>query len=330
MVSPQFQELVAAIRTDKQPREITPRLLLEAFGYCKRTEGVCNEVDGYLNENSLIAEPHYNEVWLGATILLKHKPIATTNIQKDPIRRINVIDSATSTPKYIDNSATLLDATTIMQANGYSQLPVTTNGERGLIGYISWETICQAKINGIESEMVKDYVERNVATLTPDTPLIQAVEVVRKHDFAIILAKDKSLYGIVTVSDITSQFIAETEPFVLMNELESHLRNLLRDKILLEDLNSLCGNSQNSGHDNITSIDDLTFGDYITIFGNETQWQKLGIAADRAQFIAHLDDIRLIRNDIMHFRPDGITLSQRIKIKSVLRYLRKLAEYQKR
>ena len=132
------------------------------------------------------------------------------------------------------------------------------------------------------------------------------------------------MFGIVTVSDITNQFIAETEPFVLMNELENHIRNLMRDKILLEDLKRLCERDDKK----ISSIDDLTFGDYIVVFGNEEQWNKLHIAADRKEFILQMDEIREIRNEIMHFRPTGIDDAKRCRIKSVVKYLRKLIAYQ--
>lgn len=317
-------KLVEEIKADKRPRKITPRQLFNAFNFERRTSGNCISVDKFLNNHSLMVEPHYNDVWIDTQIDLKHKPVATTNIPVDAIRRINVLDSATNIPTYIGNNASLKEATTLMQVNGFSQLPVTNNGVRGLVGYISWETIGRAKINGIKSDMVKDYVEPDVATLLPDTPLIRAVEIVRRHDFAVVLAKDKSLFGIVTVSDITDQFIAETEPFVLLNELENHIRNLMRDKILLEDLKRLC---QKPDEQEISSIDDLTFGDYITVFGNETQWNKLNIAADRKTFNEYLDEIRKIRNEVMHFRPNGIDSVKKCQIRNVARYLQCLVEY---
>ena len=318
-------KIVEQIKRDKQPREITGRQLFKAFDFERRTSGNCWYVDKFLADKSLMVEPHYKEVWMDDTITLMHKPIATTNIPADPIRRINVLESATNIPTYVDNSASLLEATTLMQVNGFSQLPVTNNGVRGLIGYISWETIACAKINGVKSDMVKDYVNTNVAVLSPDTPLIHAVEVVQKHDFAVVIAKDKSLFGIVTVNDITSQFIAETEPFVLMNELECHLRNLMRDKILLEDLRKLCQREDKE----ITSIDDLTFGDYIIVFGCEEQWEKLSIAAERKTFVQNLDAIREIRNEIMHFRPEVINAAKKSQIESMVKYLRQLTSFRK-
>ena len=43
----------------------------------------------------------------------------------------------------------------------------------------------------------------------------------------------------------------------------------------------------------------MTFGDYVTIFGNEKQWKKLKIAADRKTFEEEFEVIRNIRNDVM-------------------------------
>ncbi len=65
-----------------------------------------------------------------------------------------------------------------------------------------------------------------------------------------------------------------------------------------------------------TYIDDLNFGGYITLFGNEKQWKKIGIAADRKTFIAQLEEIRQIRNDVMHFRSSGVDCEQKERQKN--------------
>jgi predicted transcriptional regulator len=271
-----------------------------------------------------MVEPHYNDVWIDEMILLKHKPFAKTEIPVDPIRRIKTLDSANTIPLFVNNDASLLEATTIMQSRDFSQLPVLNGSVRNLVGYISWETIAKAKINGVNSDKVKDYMNPNVATLTPDTPLIKAIEIVKKNDFAVVLAKDKSLYGIVTVNDVTEQFIKETDSFVLLSELECHLRNLLRDIILEEDLKKLCMREQGR---EVTSIDEMTFGDYVTVFGNEEQWKKLHIAADRKAFLAQLESIRKLRNDVMHFRPSGLSEENKEMLKHFVTYLRELSKY---
>lgn len=318
-----IENLAREIRTDKKPRKITPRELFNAFDFERRTPGNCYWVDKFLNENSLMVFPHYNDVWIDDTIELKHKPIAKTEIPFDPIRRIKSLDSANTIPTYVNNDASLFEATTIMQSKDFSQLPVINGSVRNLVGYISWKTISRAMINGVKSNMVKDYIESPIAKLSPETPLIEAIEVVKKHDFAVVLAKDNSLYGIVTVSDVTNQFIEESEAFILLSELESHLRNLLRDKILVEDLKKLCCRQGQE----IDSIDEMSFGDYVSVFGNEQQWSKLNIAADRKTFINELESIRAIRNDVMHFRPVGIDNGNKDSIRRFVEYLRTLVFY---
>lgn len=318
-----INKLAEEIKADKKARTITPRQLFNAFRFERRTPRNCFWVDKFLNENSLMVKPHYNDVWIDEEISLEHKPIAQTEMPVDPIRRINTLDSANTIPVFVNNDASLLAATTLMQCNDFSQLPVVNGNVRKLIGYISWETIQRARINGVNSDLVKDYVDPNVAILSNDTPLIQAIGVVKEHDFAVVLAKDNSLYGIVTVSDVTTQFISETEPYALLSELESHLRNLLRDKILVEDLKKLCSNT--SGE--VTSIDEMSFGDYVSVFGNEKQWKKIKIAADRKTFIATLEEIRKIRNEVMHFRPEGIGCAKKEALRHFVSYLRTLAIY---
>jgi len=68
----------------------------------------------------------------------------------------------------------------------------------------------------------------------------------------------------------------------------------------------------------------------VTVFGNEAQWNKLNVAADRKKFILQLDEIREIRNEIMHFRPTGIDEAKKCQIKSVVKNLRKLVAYKQK
>jgi len=39
----------------------------------------------------------------------------------------------------------------------------------------------------------------------------------------------------------------------------------------------------------------------------EDRWEKLQLLIDRGSFIKRLEEIRDIRNDVMHFDPDGIS-----------------------
>ena len=167
-----LNEKVEQIKRDKKPQKITPRELLSGLNLCKRTPGNCTIIDKYLEKNQLEVSPSYTDTWIDSEIELRHKKIAETKIPKDPIKRVRVLEAANRLPKFVSNNAKLRTAITLMQMNKYSQLPVTNNGVRGIVGYISWESISEAWANGIESEIVKDYVKEEIQIIHPDTPLL--------------------------------------------------------------------------------------------------------------------------------------------------------------
>ena len=92
------------------------------------------------------------------------------------VLRVAVLEEASKVPVYVSNSAPLVEATTLMRMNDYSQLPVTNNKLRGLCGFISWRTIGEAMANGVKSDMVKDYIQPIERTLKLDTPLSDNTE----------------------------------------------------------------------------------------------------------------------------------------------------------
>ena len=77
----------------------------------------------------------------------------------------------------------------------------------------------------------------------------------------------------------------------------------------------------------ITSIDDLSFGDYKRIIENPDLWDKLNINADKKLLTERLDEIRIIRNEIMHFAPDSIDKKSIVVLNDTSKYLANLIKY---
>lgn len=302
-----FSEKVVEITNNNDLKySITPRELFNSLGYERRTRGNCCLVDKFLKERNLTVVPHYNDVWIDSSITLKHKPKAKTRLSQDPIIKVRILEEATRTPVFVPNDAQLTTAITLMRLHDYSQLPVTTNGQRGLCGYISWQTIGIAQANGISTGIVKDYTQSVERVLKLNTPLLDAVRYVYKKEFALVEDESRGICGILTTSDISKQFLTLTEPFLLMEEIEGQIRLLLNDKFLLEDIKRCCYEQERK----VESIDDLTFGEYIRLLQIKENWAKLNISIDKTIFLKALDDVRMIRNDIMHFEPDGISETQ--------------------
>lgn len=296
--------------------ETTPRNLINAFGCSRRTPNCQLKIENFLKANNLEVEPNFVDVWIDATIVIKHKEKATTK-STDPIKRVKILGSANRPPVTINNDATLKEAVTKMILHNFSQLPVLS-GPKNIIGYISWETIGKAGASNIHSEMVKEYVNKNIKILEPETPLMTAVRTIYDCDFVVIQEKDKTIKGIVTTSDISQQFLTMTEPFLLIEQIECLIRRLLDNKFLVEDLRMLYeGDPQKK----ISSIDDLAFGDYIKLIENNANWRKLGFSLDKAIFVEALHRIREARNDIVHFDPDGISESILIELRHMTQLL---------
>lgn len=310
----------AIVNNNETEYTITARELLHYFGFERRTCGVCAEVDKFLEKNELMVEPHYNDVWIGNEITLKHKPKAKTRLAQDPILRVQILEEATKTPVFVANDAPLQKAMTLMRLHDYSQLPVTTNGTRGLCGYISWQTIGVAQANGVNTSIVKDYKCPIERTLKLYTPLLDAVRYVYQKDFAVVEDESKQVCGIITTTDISKQFLVLTEPFLLLEEIEGQIRRLMDNVFLLEDIKQIC----NEPGREINCIDDLTFGEYIFLLQKEEKWNRLGLNIDKEIFLNELDKVREVRNDIMHFEPDGISKGQYATLLSVAKLMKTL------
>ena len=320
--------IVKEIKLTKKEFNITPRFLFKQRGYERRTLHNCSAIDKYLEENLLEVVPHYNDVWIDHTITLKHKDIAKRKISKDPIIRLQTLRAAIEKPICIKRDSKLDEAITIMRLHNYSQLPVIS-GNKKLCGYISWTTIGIGLAQRVQSDSVNSYMHENVKTISPDTPILTAIRAIHKHDFIIVVDKCKELLGIITTTDISSQFLELEEPFLLLEQIENQIRQLIDEKFLLEDIKKLC--KETSSPKEIRTIEDLTFGDYIYLIENPERWSKLKLkSVNRIVFIEKLKEIKNIRNDIMHFEPAGITSSQHTQLKKMSDYLTSLLHYNQR
>ncbi len=324
MTKEHLEELVIEIQEKDKEFQITPRELLEAFGCVKRTKGNVARIDTFLDKKKLITEPNYTDSWVDTIITLKHKKKAKAKKENDSIQRLKLLAAANRVPVTVTANSSLREAITLMMLNNFSQLPVM-NGSRQVAGVITWEKIGYGITNGLESEFVKDYLHTDVVILDYETPLLDAVTRIIKNDFALVKRVDNTICGIVTIADISIQFINVTEPFLLLEQIENHVRQILDGKFLIQELREICkiGDEERQ----IEYIDDLNFGDYLRIIEKPEHWDRLKLSIDRTYFIKHLDAVRQVRNDIMHFDPEGITMDQREELLKMAKFLMELRKY---
>lgn len=329
MVVPQeLIEAAAKVKQGEKP-EVTVRMLLAWFGAYRRSWRNVKLIRCALEECGVVTAPDFEAVYVDTTVTFtpKEQPQADapTNGQDkktdavavtiaptatipadarlaDAAHRISRLQSANTRPIHVAPDAPIAQAVTLMLEHNFSQIPVMTS-EREVKGLISWKSLGTRLSLGNCVTIVRDGMDKH-QELTTDASLFDAVRIIAEHECVLVRDQTKVICGIVTASDIGVQFQQLAEPFLLLGDIENHIRYLIDATFSPADLESVKDPSDSERK--IEDASDLTFGEYVRLLQNDAQWKKLNTKIDRNTFIEELDRVRNIRNDVMHFDPDPI------------------------
>lgn len=332
------QELIEELKRseDKGGIKISPREILSIFNYERRTKYNVIQVKRFFKEHEIITEPDFLNVYMDSQVQLKMKPKMPKGkkeeieeieaIDYDPVSRVQLLPSANRKPVSVRKESTLQEATTLMLLFDYSQLPVMSS-ERNIDGIITWETIGNNLIHGGSKTLVKDFMKKDCTVIPEDMTLFEAVKIIIEKEVVIVKNKENILCGLVTATDISEQFITLSEPFLVLEQIENHIRKLLDGKFSNDKLQKFCKEDDSSRK--IESISNLNFGEYIRLMENPDNWKEMNLNIDRSTFIKRLDEIRRIRNDVMHFHPDGISVKDFETLRLTSAFFENLSKYRK-
>lgn len=219
--------------------------------------------------------------------------------------------------------ATVKEAVTLMLARDYSQIPVMTS-ERELKGIVSWESIGSAFGLGEAPEYVRDCMDATDSIVSEEDSIFKLLDLVAQNEVALVRARDRRFVTLFTAADLGVLYQELSEQFILLGEIEDCIRALLeRGQFTARELAPYRGNDDER---KINRMDDLTFGAYLRILEKPENWERLGLGVDRATFVKELDEVRVIRNAVMHFDPDGLTPEQFERLNNVWAFLRRLRQ----
>ena len=203
----------------------------------------------------------------------------------------------------VTRDGSVQEATTIMVAKDYSQLPVTPNGYQ-IDGIIIWRSIGKSLSHKQPCDRVGDCLDDTYSNvLMPhDTPFLDAVEKIAKEEVVLVCDATGKLSGIITASDLSAKYHELAAPFLLLNEVEDRLRSLIDRTFSLEEISN-AKDPRDEGRE-VRDAADLTFGEYVHLLAPKETWPRFGITADRRVFLRLLREANEVRNDVMHFSPD--------------------------
>ncbi|MGW5523703.1 hypothetical protein [Gordonia sp. NPDC003950] len=308
---------------------------LELFGFSRRTDSALSRMDVWLSDHALSTTPEIADAEIDE-ILTIVSIASQGNASIDPesaacsssrrarlnIRRVSAVCTNQSLTWAI-SSQPLNSATVKMAASGFSQLPVFREAiddtPRGLEGEITWESIAFAYARHLGQNpepLVRDAM-RAARIVDGNADILDQIETIRRHGhlFVRISVDNEEQYRVLTAHDLTSQFGKMTRPMSLLEDIEQCLRSEI-DR-LGDDFKSHLPTSR-SAREN--GADGLTFGDYLRVF--DEHFTEFQLPIPKEELLSRLEQVRGIRNKVMHFSPDPLRVDDLRPIEELAQILR--------
>lgn len=315
------------------PVEMTVRELLSEWEVSRRGASVVTRIKRDLKEAGLETQPPFETVPQGALVVLAALPVGPVEPDAGPPQAAVAPDSMTVTIGALDAVGRgvasiapdhgILRAQSLMEAHDYSQLAVM-EGDRNLKGAISWESIARAGLYRSDVKIVRDAMQSEPVEVFDDDSLLEHVRTIADAGYVFVRERKSNLViGIVTAADLSVEFENLANPFLLLGEIEGWLRQIVDRHFSADDLAGYV--DPDDPDRQIEAAESLTFGEYVRLLQSPDAWATIGLAADRQVFVEQLDEVRRIRNTIMHFSTDPLDDTDLNAIDKFLGWVRRLA-----
>ena len=336
-----IREVIAALKGGQESFRVTVRELLRWFDAQRRGIHIRAWILECLEQNDLITEPDFRGIWIDGEIELRFAEATPTNDQTtsplnspdlenqpitslqtatpgtDPTYRIGRLFAANKPVIGVTPDAEINQAITIMLQNDYSQLPVWTN-ERNVKGIITLRSILSRISLGLDYSKVRLCMIRHHEVRSEES-FFDVIPKIVDAGYALVRGSEDRIVGVLTASDLSVLFRQLTEPFLLLSDIEQHIRKLIGHRVSSEELQAACDPNDRR---KIERVSDLAFGEMCRLIENPRVWDALSLTLiDRKTTIAELHRVRDIRNDVMHFDPDPVDAQSLDVLNSFSRYL---------
>ncbi|MEV0453921.1 CBS domain-containing protein [Catellatospora methionotrophica] len=321
-----------------EPRTLTVQEMLKLWGAEDRDRSTSMQIESDLANHGLTTVPDFRAVSLdhvvrivapaaeaptipAATSLEESSSpsarLASEEVSVDIGLTLGNLLSGTRRLAAVSPSATFEEAVTTMQLNDYSQLAVLAT-PRKLHGAVSWKSIAEARHLKPDAKF-SDAVDRNVQVFGYGTRLLDVLDVLQRDGFIFVSDFDNTINGIITTADVVQKYDETATPFFLIGEVDQELRLLIQNTFDEETARQAC----TAAKIGFKTFHEMTMGQYQAVLDNPSCWAQLGWPLDRKTFIQRLDQIRRVRNTVMHFNPDPVRAEDVAILRNFLNLIRR-------
>jgi predicted transcriptional regulator len=326
-------------------QQVPVRHILELWGAKRRSFQVVDQINRDLRRHGLRASPSIIDVPIddeialtsvGLTVVPPQKetstadpnlsttePVAASSAAMSdlPVRmKVSWVPSANWPVERVAPDADLTLAQAKMLRHDYSQLAVQ-GGDRSRVEAISWESIAKARMVN-PSATIRDAVS-SAACVDWNDDLLPLIPTIIERGYVFVHGQDRKLSGIVTTADLSKQFEEFANPFLMLGEIERGLRVVIDDAFSTDVLKAI-RDGQDSNR-TVESAADLTVGEMLRLLQVPANFEQLGWIMDRGEFISAMEEIRALRNEVMHFSPDAVGPDELRTLRNFQQMLQKLA-----
>lgn len=306
------------------------RTLVRRAGAGRRGRWVVDSIQRALDRHGLVSDPSFASGWIDNHVVLRlaspadpstraEQAVAPRPSSSEIFLTVGTLESANTGVVSLERTQDIELARALMLRHDFSQLAVLS-GPRQLVGAVSWESIAKASIAQASVTLADAIVPALHVQRT--APLLPLIGTIVERGFVFVEGRDRSIIGIVTTADLSERFASLANPFFLLGEIERRLRGIISTSFSAEEVTAA-----RDGRDadrTVESADDLTVGEMVRLFESAERWARLGWSVDRGAFVKTLDEVREVRNDVMHFNPDPLASEQLQLLHNFVSWLRTL------
>jgi len=207
----------------------------------------------------------------------------------------------------VNGKETVRDALVKMVRHDYSQLPVIDDAGN-LTGIITERTITRTYYHVSESiplfNLTVDHCQSPAVTLSIDQDIFEALDRLQSAS-ALVITEGRKPVGLLTHYDTTHFFRNLTEGLIIVEDIETTLRQYIKSVYSTEEQLTQALINQFGGSDGIPNreYERLTFGQYLHFILNKKNWPDfVPYFTEPILFEQLMNGVREIRNQIAHFR----------------------------
>lgn len=350
-----LEEAQRRLAVGESPARVSVRQMLAWIGAERRGAQVSEALRQTIASFGLRTEPDFDSVHVDALVsLLPLEESAPDEAEHaDPCAPVDANDSAPAAPQATSPKAppprrptfqvgplwsedrtlvtvrpqtSMREAMTKMMLDGLSHLPVLSS-DFNARGVVRWEDIARHLLLNDRATLDGEVgaVAQPVDTVDPDEPFLDVIPKILAQGCVLLRGADKRIVGIITLRDLGANLLRIAQPFVALADIEKILRDFIDEgEFDAAELAEVAGETQ--GGRPVNGVDNLSLGHAIRLLQRDDAWRRVALPVDKQAFLQRLDQVREVRNAVMHFSPDSPTPKDTETLRVFLAVMQDLGE----